>query len=56
MLLRSINGNLIIAIAKKAKGIYRVGYLIIVSDTCIHWQDKKSLRVKKQQPKILLAK
>ncbi len=43
MLLRKLNGNRRIAIAKNAKGIKRVGYLIMVSDTCMHWQDKENL-------------
>ena len=56
MLLRSINGRRIIAIAKNAKGIYLVGYLIMVSDTCMHWQDKENLVGENKQLKIFLAK
>ena len=44
------------AIAKNAKGINLVGYLIMVSDTCMHWQDKENLVGENKQLKIFLAK
>ena len=44
------------AIAKNAKGINLVGYLIMVRDTCIHWQVKENLVGENKQLRIFLAK